>query len=241
MSDPQYESTVSPDFKWVTADLRAVARKGSGMSRDTNGTGGQVRSSALWGTGNRGGDSRANALWGKGGRGFAAFMLVLVATAVPLAGAGKGSKKPLSTPSYVDAYLTGMAEHHPNTLVKVIIQSSEGVNEARDAFKDADRMDSKLDREGLKDSYKFVNSVAVTVKAKKIPRIAKDSGPDDHARLDRRALRHRSELEPAVADGIGRPPVLVGRRASRRRTRRRSRSSTPASTRTGPTSTWAPG
>ena len=79
------------------------------MSRDTGGARGQTRSSALWGTGNRGGDSRANALWGKGGRGFAAFMLVLVATAVPLAGAGKGSNKPSSTPSYVDAYLTGMA------------------------------------------------------------------------------------------------------------------------------------
>ncbi len=112
------------------------------MSRDNNGTGGQVRSSALWGTGNRGGDSRANALWGKGGRGFAAFMLVLVATAVPLAGAGKGSNKPSSTPSYVDAYLTGMAENHPNTLVKAIIQSTEGVGEAQDAFKHAGRMDS---------------------------------------------------------------------------------------------------
>src|ERR671911_23629 len=108
MSGTPRESTVSPDSKWVTADLRAVARKRSGMSRDNGGTGGQVRSSALWGTGNRGGDSRANALCGKGGRGFAAFMLVLVATAVPLAGAGKGSQKPLSTPSYVDAYLTGM-------------------------------------------------------------------------------------------------------------------------------------
>ena len=146
------------------------------MSRDTSGTRGQVRSSALWGTGNRGGDSRANALWGKGGRGFAAFMLVLVATAVPLAGAGKGSNKPASTPSYVDAYLTGMAENHPNTLVKAIIQSTEGVDEAQDAFKHADRMDSVLDREGVKDSYKFVSSVAVTVKAKKIPVIAKKPG-----------------------------------------------------------------
>jgi serine protease AprX len=145
------------------------------MSRENGGTG-QVRSSALWGTGNRGGDSRANALWGKGGRGFAAFMLVLVATAVPLAGAGKGSQKPLSTPSYVDAYLTGMAENHPNTLVKVVIQSNEGVNEARDAFKDADRRDSSLDGEVLKNEFKFVSSVAVTLKAKKVPIIAKKPG-----------------------------------------------------------------
>src|SRR5918995_4743163 len=176
MSGTPRESTVSPDSKWVTADLRAVARKRSGMSRDNGGTGGQVRSSALWGTGNRGGDSRANALWGKGGRGFAAFMLVLVATAVPLAGAGKGSQKPLSTPSYVDAYLTGMAENHPNTLVKVIIQSSAGVNDARDAFRAADRADSRLDRESFKNEFKFVSSVAVTLKAKKVPVIAKKPG-----------------------------------------------------------------
>ena len=100
-------------------------------------------------------------------------MLVLVATAVPLAGAGKGEKKPLMAPSYVDPYLEGMAEHNPNTLVKIIIQSGEGMNEARDAFKDADRTDSRLDKEGLKDSFKFVNSVAVTVKAKKVPGIAR--------------------------------------------------------------------
>src|SRR5687767_6492626 len=120
------------------------------MSRDNGGTQGQVRSSALWGTGNRGGDSRANALWGKGGRGFAAFMLVLVATAVPLASAGKGSNKPAAAPSYVDAYLMGMAENQPNTLVKAIIQGSQDKNDARDAFRAADEMDSKDDAEGLK-------------------------------------------------------------------------------------------
>ena len=104
-----------------------------------------------------------------------------------------------------------MAENHPNTLVKAIIQSTEGVDEAQDAFKDADRMDSMLDPEGVKDSYKFVSSVAVTVKAKKIPVIAKKPGLTITHRLDRQALRY-SELEPAVADCIGRPSVLVGRR-----------------------------
>ena len=143
------------------------------MSRDNSGTQGQVRSSALWGTGNRGGDSRANALWGKGGRGFAAFMLVLVATAVPLASAGKGKHATTLAPSYVDPYLQGMAKNKPNALVKAIIQSQEGLNEAKHAFKDADRADSAEDREGLKGEYKFVNAVAVTVKAKKIPVIAK--------------------------------------------------------------------
>ncbi|MBA2567868.1 MAG: S8 family serine peptidase [Actinobacteria bacterium] len=146
------------------------------MSRETGGTGGQGRSSALWGTGNRGGDSRANALWGKGGRGFAAFMLVLVATAVPLAGAGENQGKPPPAASYIDPYLEGMAITEPNKLVKAIIQSSEGVNDAQNAFGHADRMDSSLDREGLTGSYKFINSVAVTVKAKKISTMAKTPG-----------------------------------------------------------------
>ena len=115
------------------------------MSRDNSGTRGQTRSSALWGTGNRGGDSRANALWGKGGRGFAAFMLVLVATAVPLAGAGKGSKEPqpLFEPTTSIAYLEAKAATEPNSLVNVIIQSAEGVDEAEDAFKDAGKVESK--------------------------------------------------------------------------------------------------
>jgi serine protease AprX len=143
------------------------------MSRDNGGTHGQVRSSALWGTGNRGGDSRANALWGKGGRGFAAFMLVLVATAVPLASAGKGSNKAPAAPSYVDAYLQGMAKNQPNALVRAIIQGSQDKNDARDAFRAADEMDSKSDAEGLRRELKFVSSVAVTMKAKKIPMIAK--------------------------------------------------------------------
>jgi serine protease AprX len=148
------------------------------MSRDNGGTQGQVRSSALWGTGNRGGDSRANALWGKGGRGFAAFMLVLVATAVPLAGAGKGRQqpKPLFTASYVDPYLQGMAATQPNKLVKAVIQSADGVGEAQKAFQAADKQDDADDREQLNDKYKFVSAVSVTVKAKKIPVLAKMPG-----------------------------------------------------------------
>src|SRR2546428_775503 len=40
------------------------------MLRNSGGTRGETRSSALWGTGNRGSDSRANALWGRGTRGL---------------------------------------------------------------------------------------------------------------------------------------------------------------------------
>ena len=63
------------------------------MGRNTGGNPGDVRKSALWGSGNRGGEHRSNALWGKGGRGFVTTVLV-VALAVPLAaGAGSGPGK----------------------------------------------------------------------------------------------------------------------------------------------------
>jgi serine protease AprX len=140
------------------------------MSGEKNGTRGQVRSSALWGTGNRGGDSRANALWGKGGRGFIACLLVLFATAIPLAGAGKvKSSAPGAT--YVDPYLLAKAEMQPNAPVNVIIQSSDGVGDAEHAFKSADNKG-----DAIRDKFKFVGSVAATMKAKHVLIVAKQPG-----------------------------------------------------------------
>ena len=57
------------------------------MGRKTGGNPGDVRKSALWGSGNRGGEHRSNALWGKGGRGaivtlFAVLVLSLAAGSV---------------------------------------------------------------------------------------------------------------------------------------------------------------
>jgi serine protease AprX len=147
------------------------------MSRDNSGTHGQVRSSALWGTGNRGGDSRANALWGKGGRGFIAILTLLFVTAIPLAGgAGKTNAGGLSPDTYVDPYLLAKAEMRPNSLVKVIIQSDDGLNAARKAFKYADKVDATSDREGETGKFKFVSSVAATVKAKKVLKLARIPG-----------------------------------------------------------------
>jgi serine protease AprX len=145
------------------------------MSGERNGTRGQVRSSALWGTGNRGGDSRANALWGKGGRGFIACLLVLFATAIPLAGAGKvGSGGGGAT--YVDPYLLAKAEMQPNSLVKVIIQSSAGTSDAEKALKSADHQDQAKDSDEITGKFKFVGSVAATMKAKHVLIIAKRPG-----------------------------------------------------------------
>ena len=63
------------------------------MARNSSGNRGDVRQSALWGSGNRGGELRSSALWGKGGRGL--VVLMLLALAMPLAataGDGKSSR-----------------------------------------------------------------------------------------------------------------------------------------------------
>ena len=131
------------------------------MSRDNSGTPSETRSSALWGTGNRGGDSRANALWGKGGRGFIAILSVLFVAAIPLAG-GAVKASTQDAPTYVDPVLLAM-----------IIQSSDDADDASKAFRFAARQDASPDREQVKDEFRFVNSISVTLKAGKVLQLAK--------------------------------------------------------------------
>ena len=116
------------------------------MGTHTGGNPGDVRKSALWGSGNRGGEHRSNALWGKGGRGFVTTALV-VALAVPLAaGAGGGSgKRPDSAGGYVSEQLKQKAKQHPNELVSVIIQADAGIDQASKAAKELAKLDRTLD------------------------------------------------------------------------------------------------
>jgi serine protease AprX len=168
------------------------------------------RSSALWGTGNRGGESRSNALWGKGGRGRLLMTIALVALAAPIAAvADSGSSKHRRSslpPTYVAPSLLAKAQSSPNEHVKVIIQSVYGSSKAAGAFRDADRTDNKLilfdgDNEVLKDQYQFVNSVAVTLKAKKLSFLARIPGltitPDAPVRLS--ALPSSKHMWPTAS------------------------------------------
>jgi serine protease AprX len=137
------------------------------MSRDNGGTHSDTRSSALWGSGGRGGGGlRANALWGKGGRGFIAALAVLAITAIPLAGAG--NKNASTGETYVDPYLLAKANTDPNELVNVIIQSDTSFDNAKHAFDEA-----KKDSNGqMRRELKFVGSVAVTIKARRVLTLA---------------------------------------------------------------------
>ena len=136
---------------------------------------GEHRSSALWGTGNRGGDSRSNALWGKGGRGLVTTLCAVLVVAAPLAaGAGKGPQaQPANT--YVDPILLTKAVATPNALVKVIIEGTDaedGPQEALDAFHNAQDRSGSPPAEQIKGKYEFIDSVAVTLKAKKVLKLA---------------------------------------------------------------------
>ena len=167
-----------------------------------------TRSSALWGTGNRGGESRSNALWGKGGRGRLLKTIALVALAAPIAavadsGSSKGAKK-ASRATFIAPSLLAKAESTPNELVKVIIQSTDGASDAVDAFKHARKSDATAgDAERLTGKYEFVDSVAVTLKAKKISFLARIPGltvtPDSPVRLT--ALPSSEQVWP-TASGV---------------------------------------
>ena len=168
-----------------------------------------TRSSALWGTGNRGGESRSNALWGKGGRGRLLMTIAVVALAAPIAAVAdsgsSGSGNEGLPPTYVAPSLLAKAQSSPNELVKVIIQSSYGESDAVDAYKHAHKSGNKHDgdAEKLTGKYKFIGSVAVTLKAKKLEILAKKPGltitPDSPVRLS--ALPSSEQVWP-TASGV---------------------------------------
>jgi subtilisin family serine protease len=127
------------------------------MSRDTGGTHGDVRKSALWGSGNRGGEHRSNALWGKGGRGVVTS-LVILALAVPLAASAGGGTDSNSGPGngaavgYVSQQLKEKAKNHPDELVPVIVQMDPTVT-GKDAKRAQGEMRKLGRRLGLIDAF----------------------------------------------------------------------------------------
>ena len=148
--------------------------------RTNGGKRGEHRSSALWGTGNRGGETRSNVLWGKGGRGFVTALVAMLVIAVPLASsAGQGKKlravafSPKRT--WVSPGLLRGAKRHPNKLVRVIIQSTNGdLSAAVGAFARADRQDTTNDPESMKRTLGVVDGVAVKIRARKLAMLMKD-------------------------------------------------------------------
>ena len=142
------------------------------MGQETGGNSGDVRKSALWGSGNRGGEHRSNALWGKGGRGFVTTVLV-VALAVPLAaGAGSGpGKKDGLTPgaTFISAELQDMQRTHPNETVDVIVQADATVSD-----KDAKKAVHELTKLGRR--FGIINGFAGEIRAKDLEKLERING-----------------------------------------------------------------
>ena len=130
---------------------------------------GDVRQSALWGSGNRGGEHRSSALWGKGGRGIATTVVAL-SLALPLAASaesGKGSLGSSHGASYVSSGLMNKAKNNPNELVSVIVMSDSGTADAEKATKALGKLQQRL---GL------IDGVAVELRAREIEKLERMSG-----------------------------------------------------------------
>ena len=144
------------------------------MARNTGGKRGDVRQSALWGSGNRGGEFRSNALWGKGGRGLVTTV-VAIALAMPLAasaGSGSGSNSGPGSGNgggYVSHQLKQQGKTHPNDLVSVIVQMDASVS-ADDAKKAENEMRKLGKRFGL------INGFAGEIRGQDLEKLERIAG-----------------------------------------------------------------
>src|SRR5687768_11287150 len=141
------------------------------MSRNTGGKRGDVRQSALWGSGNRGGEFRSNALWGKGGRGLVTSV-VAIALALPMAataGGGSGSNSGPGTGNgggYVSHQLKQLAKSHPNDLVSVIVQT--------DGAESSKRAENEMRKLGKR--FGLISGFAGEIRAQDLAKLERISG-----------------------------------------------------------------
>ena len=144
--------------------------------RTNGGNRGESRSSALWGTGNRGGESRSSALWGTGGRGAIAALVAMLAISVPFAAsanrharlAGKASPKR----TWISPGLVKGAKKHPNQLVRVIIQSTDGT--ISPAVSALTRLNNFADDgTAVNRRLTLIDGLATTIKASRVPALMK--------------------------------------------------------------------
>src|SRR5688572_13846401 len=140
------------------------------MARNTGGNRGDVRQSALWGSGNRGGEFRSNALWGKGGRGLVTTV-VAIALAMPLAASGgvSGSNGEPVSGGYVSSQLKQLGKTHPNDLVSVIVQVKAGVS-----AEDAKKAESAMAKLGKR--FGLINGFAGDIRGQDLAKLEQIAG-----------------------------------------------------------------
>jgi serine protease AprX len=117
------------------------------MARNKSGSRGDVRQSALWGSGNRGGEFRSNALWGKGGRGSVITLVgVLVLSLAAGAASARDNTPPVArsvTATVVETGLLERAQANPKQKFRIIVQSAKSADAAETAFKDVEKADDQ--------------------------------------------------------------------------------------------------
>ncbi len=146
------------------------------MAGKTGGTRGDVRKSALWGSGNRGGEFRSNALWGKGGRGLVTAIAVL-ALAMPLAATAAHGRDRPDRPgasasgngdvSYVSKRLKDRAKATPDALISVIVQVDPNAPDSEKAARKLGKFQRNL---GL------IGAITLEVTARQVDKLSKIKG-----------------------------------------------------------------
>ena len=187
-----------------------LARTRRKMARKTGGNCGDVRQSALWGSGNRGGEFRSNALWGKGGRGGIATLVGVLVLSLAAGAASAKSTAPQPAPSVtatvVEPGLLERAKANPNAEVPCHRPKRDRAPRRRS-------LRSTTQRRPTTSSFRATRSWLRTT----------SSWP---------TRRTRSSRRRRIARGL-RPSVNVGMRDAKRRRhsgRRLAASSTPGST-----------
>jgi serine protease AprX len=117
------------------------------MARTHGGASGDVRSSALWGTGNRGGDHRSNALWGRRGRGVAVLTLASLSLVLPFSAGADDNNSPATAKTYIAPAVYQAAGKDPRKTIHVIIQNAGGTDAAEESFKDAEDAVEAVEKE----------------------------------------------------------------------------------------------
>jgi serine protease AprX len=193
------------------------------MSRDTGGTPGDVRKSALWGSGNRGGEHRSNALWGKGGRGAVVGLVIGLMVTV---GAGATSVRgvnaaPAVAPTFVEAGLLERAQQNPQQVFKLIIQSNASSQAAENAFKTAEDEDDtalKVEADDAKQAEEQANKAESRAQTKALKaqyRSQRDRFKSLRESLNEMRKTMRGDLEDEYEFIAGISVDMTGRRLLR--------------------------
>ena len=163
------------------------------MGRNTGGNPGEVRKSALWGSGNRGGEHRSNALWGKGGRGA---IVTMVAVLMLSLGAGSVTGRDAAAvagslpATTVEAGLLERAQANPRERFRIIVQSASGAKAAENAFQNVEKQDDQQlqnDEKQVEKAEKSANDRASKSKTKAAKERAK--AERERYRAERDAIR----------------------------------------------------